>query len=210
MSEIIAFVGFITKSHRRKCILVPFSSNAKASDNETMMDLKTFLRTLLSKDDVRLVHYPQKLTHWNEFLLYCLFSLVASALKFTSYAPFINPSLASPDLVAVDKDHLVWEDSRMNAVFLTTGCVSACNLITPAPGINNSAAAKKLLLFPIEGIFQDALDFFGYKFKITQAAGQIANGVVTYSTKKEGHAVYSSSSGKFIFLLSFMHFHHGV
>jgi hypothetical protein len=127
-------------------------------------------------------------------VLMCLFSLVASALKFTSYSPFVNPSLASPDLVIVEKDHLVWADSRMKAVFFTTGCVSTCNLITPAPGINNSAAAKKLLLFPIEGIFQEALDFFGFKFKVTQAAGQISNGVVTYSTKKEGHTIYSSSS----------------
>jgi hypothetical protein len=86
----------------------------------------------------------------------------------------------------------------MNAVFFTTGCVSACNLITPAPGINNSAAAKKLLLFPIEGLFQDALDFFGVKFNVSQAAGQLSNGVVTYSTKKEGHTVYPSSSGRFL------------
>jgi hypothetical protein len=128
-------------------------------------------------------------------------SRVESALRFSSSAPYINPSLASPDLVVIEKDHLVWADSRMNAVFFTTGCVSACNLITPAPGINNTAAAKKLLLFPIDGIFQDALDFFGYKFKVTLAAGQINNGVVTYSTKKEGHAVYASSSGMFV------HFH---
>jgi hypothetical protein len=70
-------------------------------------------------------------------------------------------------------------------------------LIIPAPGVNNGAPAKKLLLFPIQGIFQDALDFFGFKFKVAQAAGQISNGVVTYTTKKEGHAVYSSSSSKF-------------
>ena len=89
----------------------------------------------------------------------------------------------------------------MNAVFFTTGCVSACNLITPAPGVNNSASAKKLLLFPIEGIFQQAVDFFGHKFKVTQAAGQISNGVVTYTTKKEGQAVYSSSSSKFLHFL---------
>jgi hypothetical protein len=95
----------------------------------------------------------------------------------------------------VEKDHLIWADSRTNAVFLTTGCVSACNLITPAPGINTSAAVKKLLLFPIEGIFQEALDFFGVKFKVVQAAGQLSNGVVAYSTKKEGQTVYSSSSG---------------
>lgn len=86
----------------------------------------------------------------------------------------------------------------MNAVFLTTGCVSACNLKTPAAGVNNSAAAKKLLLFPIEGLFQDSVDFFGVKFNVSQAAGQLSNGVVTYSTKKEGHAVYPSSSGKFL------------
>ncbi len=129
------------------------------------------------------------------FLIIC--SLVATALKFVSHAPFINPSWASPDIVVVEKDRLVWADSRMNAIFLTTGCVSACNLITPAAGINNSAATKKLLLFPIKGLFQDALDFFGVKFKVSQAAGQLSNGVVTYSTKKEGHAVYPSSSGKF-------------
>ena len=123
-------------------------------------------------------------------------SLVASALKFTFHSPFINPSLASPDLVSVEKDHLVWSDSRMKAVFFTTGCVSGCNVITPAPGINNSAAAKKLLLFPIEGIFQEALSFFGFKFKVDLVAGQINNGVVTYSTKKDGQAVYSSSSSK--------------
>ena len=122
---------------------------------------------------------------------------MGSALKFTSHAPFINPSLASPDLVTVEKDHLVWQDSKLNAVFFTTGCVSACNLIIPSPGNNNSAAAKKLLLFPIEGVFQVALDYFGVKFKVTHAAGQISNGVVTYSTKKEGHTVYSSSSSKF-------------
>ncbi len=37
----------------RKCILVPFSSNVRASEDETMMDLKTFLSALLSKDDRR-------------------------------------------------------------------------------------------------------------------------------------------------------------
>ncbi len=128
------------------------------------------------------------------FLIIC--SLVATALKFVSHAPFINPLWASADIVVVEKDHLVWADSRMNAIFLTMGCVSACNLITPAAGINNSAPAKKLL-FLIEGLFQDAVDFFGVKFKVSQAAGQLSNGVVTYSTKKEGHAVYPSSSGKF-------------
>lgn len=124
--------------------------------------------------------------------------MVKSALKFTSHAPFINPSLASPDLVAVEKDHLIWPETKMKAVFFTTGCVSACNLVDPAQGHNNSPAVKKLLLFPITGIFQEALDFFGFKFKVGQAAGQIVNGMVAYSTKKEGHAVYSSSTGKLV------------
>jgi hypothetical protein len=80
-----------------------------------------------------------------------------------------------------------------------SGCVSACNLIIPAPGINNSPSAKKLLLFSLEGIFQEALDFFGFKFRVTQATGQFSNGVVTYSTKKkEGHIVYTSLSGRFL------------
>jgi len=69
--------------------------------------------------------------------------------------------------------------------------VSACNLIIPAPGINNGTAAKKLLLFPIDEIFQQALDFFGFKFKATQVAGQISNGVVIYTAKKERQAIYT-------------------
>src|SRR6266568_8727317 len=77
-------------------------------------------------------------------------------------------------------------------VFFTMGCVSACNLIIPAPGINNGATAKKLLLFPIDEVFQEALNFFGFKFKATQVAGQISNSIVTYSTKKEGQVIYSS------------------
>jgi len=121
------------------------------------------------------------------------FSLLVATLEFKSCAPFINPSLASPDLVVVEKDHPVWEDSRANAVFFTTGCMSACNLIIPALGVNNSATAKKLLLFLINEVFQEALDFFGFKFKATQVAGQISNGVVTYSTKKEGQTIYTSS-----------------
>jgi len=55
------------------------------------------------------------------------------------------------------------------------------------------------LLFPIDEIFQQALDFFGFKFKATQVAGQISNGVVTYSTKKEGQVIYTSFGRLLIF-----------
>ena len=168
--------------------MVSFSSNANASGDERMMDLKSLLGTLLSKNDRRWVHFQ---IVWISLMR--LSSILAAALEFKCCSPFINPSLASPDLVVVEKDHLIWDDSRANAVFFTTGCMSACNLIIPAPGINNGAAAKKLLLFPIDEVFQEALDFFGFKFKATQVAGQISNGVVTYSTKKEGQVIYSSS-----------------
>ena len=43
----------VTDLRLRKCVLVPFSSNAKASEDETMMDLKNFLSTLLTNDDCR-------------------------------------------------------------------------------------------------------------------------------------------------------------
>ena len=46
-------IAYVTDLHESKCVLVPFSSNAKASEDETMMDLKTFLSTLLTKDDRR-------------------------------------------------------------------------------------------------------------------------------------------------------------
>lgn len=43
----------------RKCVLVPFSSNAKASEDETMMDLKVFLSTLLTRDDRQYVQFTR-------------------------------------------------------------------------------------------------------------------------------------------------------
>jgi hypothetical protein len=51
MGEIKVAIVCVADLPRRKCTLVPFSSNAKASADETMMDLKTFLSTLLTKDD---------------------------------------------------------------------------------------------------------------------------------------------------------------
>ena len=45
--------SYVADLHHRKCILVPFSSNAKASEDEAMMDLKNFLNILLTKDDRR-------------------------------------------------------------------------------------------------------------------------------------------------------------
>jgi hypothetical protein len=83
-------------------------------------------------------------------------------------------------------------------VFFTTGCVSACNLIVPTTsGGTNGASVKKLLLFPIQDVFQAAIDFFGFKFKVSRVAGQINNAVVGYATKKEGQKMYSSGSSKY-------------
>jgi len=49
----VVSVERVAESLRSTCVLVPFSSNAKASEDETMMDLKTFFDTLLTKDDRR-------------------------------------------------------------------------------------------------------------------------------------------------------------
>ena len=86
--------------------MVPFSSNANASGDERMMDLKSLLGTLLSKNDRRWVHFQ---IVW--ISLTRLSSILAAALEFKCCSPFINPSLASPDLVVIEKDHLVWDDS---------------------------------------------------------------------------------------------------
>ena len=155
-----------------------------------MLDSWSLRSSLLSKADRLWVHF---FVCFIPVLISILASLLDAALAFTSYSPFINPALASPDLVVVEKDHLVWEDSRRNAVFFATGCVSSCHLIVASQASAGNPAGKKLLLFPIDGLFQDSLNFFGHKFKVNQAAGQINNGVVTYATKREGIVVYTSS-----------------
>src|SRR6266568_3128744 len=75
-------------------------------------NLKSLLGTLLSKNDRRWVHFQ---IVWISLMR--LSSILAAALEFKCCSPFINPLLASPDLVVVEKDHLIWDDSRANAVF---------------------------------------------------------------------------------------------
>jgi hypothetical protein len=53
--------------YHRTFVLVPFSSNAKASEDESMMDLKTFLGFLLTKEDLRFVHDCRELCSKSEF-----------------------------------------------------------------------------------------------------------------------------------------------
>ena len=57
VSTTSCFSYCVAHLHHRKCILVPFSSNSKASEDETMMDLKTFLSALLTKADRWQVHF---------------------------------------------------------------------------------------------------------------------------------------------------------
>jgi hypothetical protein len=49
----MCYVCVSTDFGHRTCVLIPFSSNAKASEDDTMMDLKTFLGTLQTKNDRR-------------------------------------------------------------------------------------------------------------------------------------------------------------
>lgn len=157
-----------------------------------MMDIDSLKDSMLSKGDRLYVdlHIVFIELTYNSRLL-------EAALRFKSVSPFLNPSLASPDQVVIERDHLIWPDSHANAVFFTTDCVSACNLIVPTTsGGANGAGVKKLLLFPIENVFQAGIDFFGFKFKANQVAGQINNTVVAYATKKEGQKMYPSGSSK--------------
>ena len=57
-----------------------------------------------------------------------------SAIHFVHHLPFVNPAHASPSIVNHEGDHVLVANSQQRcqtAVFLTTGIVSLCELITP-------------------------------------------------------------------------------
>jgi hypothetical protein len=120
-----------------------------------------------------------------------------NAFNFTYVDCFINPSKASVDLVAVNKNCLVLAGHRAkNAVFLTSGLVAQCDLIVP--GVNgygtNSYRVKKIGIWPFAEEFEHLCSFMGECFKRSKLHTHIFADILSFATQKEG--ANTARSGK--------------
>ena len=121
--------------------------------------------------------------------------MLQRAVKFTSAMPFVNPSRAPPSVVQLQGGRFMNSDiPTQNAVFLTTGIISECALVTatesspPSYGVPG-AAVRRVKLRPFAVEFERAAAFFGH-FLDTKGSdeylGPIYNNGLAFVTRKEG------------------------
>ena len=121
--------------------------------------------------------------------------LLQRAVKFTSAMPFVNPSRAPPSVVQLQGGRFVNGDiPTQNAVFLTTGIISECALVSPTESSPPSygvpgAAVRRVKLRPFAVEFERAAAFLGL-FLDTKGSdeylGPIYNNGLAFVTRKEG------------------------
>jgi hypothetical protein len=116
--------------------------------------------------------------------------------------PYINPLRASPALAVRENDRIVLantEGRRQTAVFLTTGVVSECNLVTPAYfGNTTTYMGRRICIYPFHTEYQRAVAYIGNTLKHRQSyLGLLFNGTLSFSTRKDvgsGSSVMSPST----------------
>ncbi|KAF8315568.1 hypothetical protein F5887DRAFT_1084526 [Amanita rubescens] len=116
-----------------------------------------------------------------------------NAVRFQSSGPYINPARASTDLVARENGRIVLANTGapanrcQNAVLLTTGVVTECQLITPGYfGSSTSYLARRISIYPLHTEHQRAASFIGNVLNHATYLGPLYNGVVSFSTRRDG------------------------
>lgn len=79
------------------------------------------------------------------------------------------------------------EGRRQTAVFLTTGVVSECNLVTPAYfGNTTTYMGRRICIYPFHTEYQRAVAYIGNTLKHRQSyLGPLFNGTLSFSTRKD-------------------------
>ncbi|KAJ3486817.1 hypothetical protein NLJ89_g11778 [Agrocybe chaxingu] len=111
----------------------------------------------------------------------------ALAVNFDSVGNYINPQRADLSFVQLERDRLVCATSRQNTVLVSVGGVASCNLIQPGfGGTGNTYQVKKIAIWGIDGEFQRQVFYIGNAYGHDMYSAALANGALTYTTKREG------------------------
>ncbi|KAF8324384.1 hypothetical protein F5887DRAFT_1086609 [Amanita rubescens] len=121
-----------------------------------------------------------------------------NAVRFQSSLPYINPARASTDLATRDGDRLVLSgpgNRRQNAVFLTTGVVNECQLITPGYfGTSSSYLARRITIYPLHTEHQRTAAFIGNLLNHETYLSTLYNGIMSFATRSGNGGATSSPS----------------
>jgi hypothetical protein len=113
-----------------------------------------------------------------------------NAIRFKLELPFINPSCASFDLVARESDRLVLANtgrSLQTAIFLMTGLVSECHLVTPTYlGNLHTYMARQICIYGFHTEYQRTVAYIGDALNHDSTYyGPLVNGALSFSTRKD-------------------------
>jgi hypothetical protein len=109
-----------------------------------------------------------------------------NSVNWTKCGQFVNPTRDQVTSVVLDKDRLVIPGTKRPAVFLTTGIVSTCNLISPTSN-KEGVLIKKIQAIPVIYEYRRLLNFLGARYGKTDLYGYVSPEVaLSFSSRKEG------------------------
>ena len=126
--------------------------------------------------------------------------LLASAVRFSTVLPFVNPARAVLSAVRLEGRKLVVQGVKgnsfegVNAVFLTTGIITECTIVKPATswaplGGPPGSPVKRIRLRPFAIEYERTVAYLGTLLEIENAkgyAGPISSKGLGFSTRKDG------------------------
>jgi hypothetical protein len=89
---------------------------------------------------------------------------------------------------------------RQTAVFLTTGIVSHCKLVSPGwGGSQNSHQVRRITLCPFTVEYQHTVAYIGNVLGVKLFVGALSNGSIVFSTRPEAAGSVAASVSVFFF-----------
>ena len=109
------------------------------------------------------------------------------AHNFSSDGLFVNPGKAAADGIGISDNRVVVAGGRISIIFISNGCVAACNLFIP--GTTGSGAhinrVKKIGIWPLNEEFDALTAYFGAVYGVSQFYSSFFGDILTFQTQKE-------------------------
>jgi hypothetical protein len=109
---------------------------------------------------------------------------------------FVNPGKASIDGVGVSENRVVVGGGCVSIIFVSNGCVAACNLFIPGTsgGGMHTNRVKKIGIWPLIEEFDALTAYFGTIYDVSQFYCNFFGDILTFQTQIEKTSSSSSST----------------
>ena len=109
------------------------------------------------------------------------------AYNFSSDGLFVNPGKVAADGIGVSDNRVVVAGGHISIIFISNGCVAACNLFIP--GTTGSGThincIKKIRNWPLNEEFNSLMAYFGAVYSVLQFYCNFFGDILTFQTLKE-------------------------